>query len=96
MLRGPRQALFWLMFFALLWYGWIFSIGVYYAFFSPVSTFPEHVIRLFFVLYGFLTISVLPGLVMAIFLDNAAYIKRFSLMVMVVFASFMAAKGMYG
>ncbi len=95
---GKMQFLFWAFFFSVLLYLWILWIGVR-TFLIGDSTrlaIPQQETALLFILYGFLILSTLSGTIVSIMIGNQPYIRRFGAMVILVFATIVAAKGIFG
>ncbi len=95
---GKMQFLFWAFFFSVMLYLWILAIGVQ-TFILPDEKpleFPQNVVSLMFILYGFLIVSTLSGTVVSIMVGNKKYINLFGAMVMIVFGTIVAAKGLFG
>ena len=95
---GKMQFLFWAFFFSVMLYLWILTIGLQ-TFVLPDEKpldFPQNVVSLLFILYGFLVISTLSGTVVSIMVGNRKYINLFGAMVIVVFATIVVAKGVFG
>jgi len=95
---GKIQFLFWDFFFSIMLFLWIVAVGVQ-TFILPDETsleIPENVIVLLFLLYGFLAISTLLGISVAIMINNKRYTRLFTLLIMLVFATIMVSKGIFG
>ena len=95
---GKIQFLFWDFFFSVMIYLWIVTIGLQ-TFILPDEKpleLPQNVIILMFILYGFLTITTLAGVIVSIMINNKHYTRLFSGMIILVFATIMASKGIFG
>jgi hypothetical protein len=53
-------------------------------------------VTLLFILYGMLVLSTLSGTIVSIMIGNQSYIRRFGGMVILVFGTIVAAKGIFG
>ena len=95
---GKIQFLFWAFFFSTLLYLWILWIGVktFLLTEGPIMALPQQEVTLLFILYGFLILSTLSGVIVSIMIGNQPYIRRFGAMVILVFATIVAAKGIFG
>ena len=95
---GKMQFLFWTFFFSVMLYGWILWIGVrtFVLPSEPLMELPQQEVTLLFILYGFLILTTLSGTIVSIMIGNQRYIRRFGAMVILVFATIVAAKGMFG
>jgi len=92
------QFLFWTAFFSVLIYLWIVAIGLQ-TFVLPDEKpidFPENVVTLMFILYGFLMIAVLAGTIISTMIDNIFYRNFFGTFIIIAFATLLLAKGMFG
>ncbi|MEA3456321.1 MAG: hypothetical protein U9R26_07415 [Campylobacterota bacterium] len=95
---GKIQFLFWTSFFSVLLYLWIVAIGLQ-TFVLPAEKpmeLPQETIGLIFILYGFLVVAALGGTIVSIMIDNKFYTKFFGGMVIIVFATIIASRGMFG
>ena len=95
---GKIQFLFWASFFSVILYLWIVATGVQ-TFIMPDDKsleIPQNAIILLFILYGLLVISTLSGLIVSTIVNNRFYTRFFGAMVMIVFATIIAAKGIFG
>jgi len=95
---GKIQFLFWTSFFSVLIYLWIIIIGLQ-TFVLPDEKpmeLPQDVVVLMFILYGFLIIAVLAGTIVSTMINNKFYRNFFGGMLIVAFATVLAAKGMFG
>ena len=95
---GKIQFLFWTSFFSILLYLWIITIGLQ-TFVLPDEkpmALPEEVVRLMFILYGLFIVAVLMGTIVSTMIDNKYYTKLFGAMLIIGFATLLAAKGMFG
>jgi hypothetical protein len=95
---GKIQFLFWTFFFSAMTYLWIVAVG-FQTFILPDEKpleMPQNVIVLLFILYGFLTITTLSGLVVSVMINNRHYTKIFSGLIILIFATIMASKGIFG
>jgi len=95
---GKIQFLFWTFFFSAMIYLWIVAVG-FQTFILPDEKpleMPQNVIVLLFILYGFLTITTLSGLVVSVMINNRHYTKIFSGLIILIFATIMASKGIFG
>jgi hypothetical protein len=95
---GKIQFLFWDFFFSVMIFLWIVAVGIQ-TFVLPDEKsleMPQNVIVLLFLLYGFLTISTLMGIIVAIMINNKRYTRLFSILIMLIFATIMASKGIFG
>jgi hypothetical protein len=95
---GKIQFLFWTFFFSTMTYLWIVAVG-FQTFILPDEKpleMPQNVIVLLFILYGFLTITTLSGLVVSVMINNRHYTKIFSGLIILIFATIMASKGIFG
>jgi fumarate reductase subunit C len=95
---GKMQFLFWAFFFSVMLYLWILTIGVQ-TFILPDEkplAFPQNIVSLMFILYGFLVLFTLAGTVVSIMVGNKKYINLFGAMVIVVFGTIVATKGIFG
>ncbi|WP_292657336.1 hypothetical protein [Nitratifractor sp.] len=95
---GKMQFLFWAFFFSVLLYLWILWIGVrtFLLHKGPMMELPQQEVTLLFILYGFLIVTTMAGTVVSIMIGNRPYIRRFGAMVILVFATIIAAKGIFG
>ncbi len=95
---GKVQFLFWSFFFSILLYLWILWIGGRTFLFheGPIMRLPEQEVTLLFILYGFLILTTLSGTIVSIMIGNQRYIRRFGGMVILLFATIVAAKGIFG
>ncbi len=95
---GKIQFLFWTFFFSILLYLWIIYIVVTtFIIKSNIQmSFPKEEVRLLFLLYGLLSILALGGTVVSIFIGNRGYTTKFAALVMVLFGTIIAAKGIFG
>ena len=95
---GKIQFLFWTFFFSLMLYLWIVTVGIQ-TFILPDEKplqIPQNVIILLFTLYGLLTMVTLAGVIVSIMINNRHYTRLFGGMVIVVFATIVASKGIFG
>jgi len=95
---GKIQYLFWSFFFSIMIYIWIIAV-VLQTFVLPEKApmqLPTNVISLLFILYGFLIVLTLSGLIISIMIGNTKYSKRFSAMVFIIFGSIIIGKGIFG
>jgi len=95
---GKIQFLFWDFFFSALIYLWIVTVGLQ-TFVLPEEApleIPENVIVLLFMLYGFLTITTLSGLIVSAMINNRHYTRIFSGLIILIFATIVASKGIFG
>ena len=92
------QFLFWAFFFSVLFYLWILWIGVRTFLLGEQTrlAIPQQETALLFILYGFLILTTLSGTIVSIMIGNQRYIRRFGAMVILVFATIVAAKGIFG
>jgi hypothetical protein len=81
-----------------LLYLWILWIGVRTFLLGDQTrlSIPQQETALLFILYGFLILSTLSGTIVSIMIGNQRYIRRFGAMVILVFATIVAAKGIFG
>jgi len=95
---GKMQFLFWAFFFSVLLYLWILWIGVRTFLLGEQTrlAIPQQETALLFILYGFLVLTTLSGTIVSIMIGNQPYIRRFGAMVILVFATIVAAKGIFG
>ncbi len=97
--RSPKiQLLFWLSFFAIIFYLWLIGVGVSNFVFEDSKELspPQNVIFLMFVLYGFLIVDILAGVFIATLINNKYYQRFFGVLLMIAFFSFLVAKGLFG
>ena len=95
---GKIQFLFWTFFFSVMLYLWIVAVGVQ-TFILPDEKsleMPQNAIILLFTLYGLLTITTLAGMIVSIMINNKHYTRLFGGMVIVVFGTIVASKGIFG
>lgn len=95
---GKIQFLFWTAFFSVMLYLWIIGVGLQ-TFVLPDEKpleLPQDAIILLFLLYGLLIISVLAGTIVAVMINNKFYRNFFGTILIVSFATVLAAKGMFG
>ena len=95
---GKIQFLFWVSFFSALIYLWIVAIGLQ-TFVLPDEKpmeMPQEAVRLLFVLYGLLIITTLAGSIVSVMINNKFYTRFFAVMVMLVFWTIVASKGIFG
>lgn len=95
---GKIQFLFWAAFFSVMLYLWIFVLGLQ-TFILPDEKpmeLPENAVILMFILYGLLVLSALSGLIVSTIINNKFYTRFFGAMVIIVFATIIAAKGIFG
>ncbi len=95
---GKIQFLFWAFFFSTMIYLWIVAVG-FQTFILPDEKpleMPQNVIVLLFLLYGFLTITTLAGLIISVMINNKHYTRLFSGLIILIFATIMASKGIFG
>jgi hypothetical protein len=95
---GKMQFLFWAFFFSVLLYLWILWIGVrtFLLHRGEIMQLPQQETALLFILYGLLILSTLSGTIVSIMIGNQPYIRRFGAMVILVFATIVASKGIFG
>ncbi|WP_456391917.1 hypothetical protein [Nitratifractor sp.] len=95
---GKMQFLFWDFFFSVLLYLWILWIGgrTFLLHEGPMMALPQQEVTLLFLLYGLLVLTTLSGTIVSIMIGNQRYIRRFGAMVILVFATIVAAKGIFG
>ncbi len=95
---GKIQFLFWAMFFAVLLYLWILWVGLqtFVLHEGPRLELPRREITLLFILYGLLVVDLLGGLVVAVMIGNRRYTRYFGGFVLLVFATIVAAKSVFG
>jgi len=94
---GKVQALFWLFFFSVILFLWILWTAVQtFLLDSPDMEFPQERVALFFVLYALLILCLLAGTVISVFVDNRRYTRRFGMMTLLIFLSFLAGKSLFG
>ncbi len=95
---GKVQFLFWSMFFSILLYLWILWIATrtFLLHEGPMMQLPQQEVTLLFILYGLLVLTTLSGTIVSIMIGNQPYIRRFGAMVIVVFGTIVAAKGIFG
>ncbi len=95
---GKVQFLFWDFFFSVLLYCWIIWIGVNTFLFNkePIMVLPQQQIKLLFILYGLLIFTTMAGVIVSIMISNRLYIRRFGAMVILLFATIVTAKGVFG
>jgi len=98
-IRSARiQFLFWSAFFSIILYLWIVSVGLQ-TFILPDEKpleMPQNVIVLLFILYGFLTLTTLAGLVVSTMINNRHYTRLFSGLILLIFATIVLSKGIFG
>jgi uncharacterized membrane protein AbrB (regulator of aidB expression) len=97
--RSPKvQLLFWLSFFAIIFYLWLIGVGVSNFIFKDETRLapPSNVIFLMFVLYGLLIVDILAGIFIATMINNRYYQRFFGILLMIAFFSFLVAKGLFG
>lgn len=95
---GKIQFLFWTAFFSVMVYLWLITIG-FQTFVLPDEKpmhFPENIVTLMFLLYGLLIILILSGTIVAAMIDNRYYMRFFGGLLILSFATFLFAKGMFG
>jgi len=95
---GKIQFLFWTAFFSVLIYIWIVTIGLQ-TFVLPDEKpmeLPQNVVVLMFILYGVLIVAVLAGTIISTMIDNKFYRNFFGAFIIIVFGTFLIAKGMFG
>ena len=95
---GKIQFLFWIFFFSVMVYLWLIAIGLQ-TFVLPDEKpmhMPQDTVALMFVLYGFLVILSLGGTVLSIMINNRHYTRLFGGLVILVFGTIIAAKGIFG
>jgi len=92
---GKMQFLFWAFFFSVMLYLWILWIGVrtFLLGDGPIMELPRQEVTLLFLLYGLLIVSTLAGTIVSTMVGN---MRRFGAMVIIVFATILAAKGIFG
>jgi len=95
---GKIQFLFWSFFFSILLYIWILWIGIntFILNGNTLMKLPSQEVALLFILYGLLSLLTLSGLVVSIMIGNTKYNRRFSAMVLIIFATIITAKGVFG
>jgi len=95
---GKIQFLFWAFFFSVLLYIWLVAVGLQTFVLpdEPPDELPAGVVSLMFVLFGLLAVTTLSGNVVAIMIGNKYYSRLFGGMIIIVFGSIIAVKGMYG
>jgi hypothetical protein len=95
---GKIRLLFWLFVVSLFLYLWIvwIAIATFILPETPPLEFPADRVGTMFILYGILAFTSLSGVVISIFINNRRYTQRFSALVMIIFATIMAAKGLFG
>jgi hypothetical protein len=95
---GKIQFLFWAFFFSILIYLWILAVG-FQTFVLPDEKpmeMPQNAVVLLFILYGFLTLTSLSGVIVSIMVNNTHYTRLFSGLIIVVFATIMGSKALFG
>ncbi|WP_457605526.1 hypothetical protein [Nitratifractor sp.] len=95
---GKIQFLFWAAFFSILLYLWVLALGLQ-TFVLPDEKpmeLPQQEVALMFILYGFLVVTTLAGTVVSVMIANRYYTRFFGAMVIIVFATIVAAKGLFG
>ncbi len=92
------QILFWLSFFAIIFYLWLIELGVTNFIFEDKNRLfpPQNVIFLMFTLYALLIIDILIGTFIAIMIANKYYQRFFGILLAISFFSFLIAKGLFG
>jgi len=95
---GKMQFLFWAFFFSVMIYLWILWIGVrtFLLTDGPIMELPRQEVTLLFLLYGLLIVTTLAGTIVSTMVGNRPYMRRFGAMVILVFATIIAAKGVFG
>jgi len=95
---GKMQFLFWAFFFSVMLYLWILWVGVrtFLLPSEPLMELPQQEVTLLFILYGFLIVTTLAGTIVSTMIGNRIYMRRFGAMVILVFATIVAAKGIFG
>ena len=95
---GKIQFLFWTFFFSILLYVWIVWIGVQVFVLpdEPIMELPQNYVALLFILYGFLVITTLAGTIISIMIGNKHYSNLFGTMIIIVFGTILASKGLFG
>jgi hypothetical protein len=95
---GKIQFLFWDFFFSVMLYLWIIWIGVQTFILpdEPPMELPQQEVSLMFVLYGILVLTTVLGTIVSTLIGNRTYINRFGAMVILVFGTVVAAKGILG
>lgn len=92
------QFLFWTAFFSVILYFWIVSVGLQ-TFVLPAEKpieLPVDVIKLLFVLYILLAMTVVAGTIISTMINNTFYIKFFAAMVILGMATLVITKSMFG
>lgn len=95
---GRIQFLFWTAFFAAMLYLWIMAVGLQ-TFVLPDQKpmeLPQNVATLMFMLYAFLTIDLMVGIVVSTMIDNGFYQRYFAFFIILSFVSVIAAKSLFG
>jgi len=95
---GKMQFLFWTFFFSIIFYLWILWIGIrtFLLNSEDIVVLPQQETALLFTLYGLLILCTLLGTIVSIMIGNQPYIRRFGFMVIVIFATIVASKGIFG
>jgi len=95
---GKIQFLFWSAFFSVMIYLWLVWIGVS-TFILPDEIplhIPQNLVILLFVLYAMLIVLILAGTFVSTMIDNRYYRNFFGGFLILSFATFLVAKGMFG
>jgi len=99
MKRSPKIVfLFWNSVVSTILYLWIITIALQ-TFILPDEkplNVPQDIVTLMFALYGILIFLTLSGLIVSTMIGNNRYSKFFGGFVMVIFATIIAAKGIFG
>ncbi len=95
---GKMQFLFWTFFFSIIFYLWILWIGIrtFLLNSEELIALPQQETALLFTLYGLLILCTLLGTIVSIMIGNQPYIRRFGFMVILIFATIVASKGIFG
>ena len=95
---GKVQFLFWLfsisviLYITIIWIaGQTFLLGD-----ATRTEIPEDQVAALFILYAVLVLATLAGTTVAIFIGNKRYTNRFGAMVILIFITFLAGKGIFG
>ena len=95
---GKIQLLFHIFIFAVFLYLWIVMIALQTFILpeNPPIEFPKERVGMIFILYGILSVSALAGTVLSIFIGNRRYTRLFGALVIIIFATIVAAKSISG
>ncbi|WP_353661522.1 hypothetical protein [Hydrogenimonas sp. SS33] len=95
---GKVQILFWLFTLSVILYLTIIWIALQTFVLGDATRIelPEDRVAALFIMYGVLVLTTLAGTTISIFIGNKRYTNRFGAMVILIFITFLAGKGIFG